>query len=205
MSDSKTEQINSNINSRINSIKEKISNFIQKATSPQASEEGNEFFDYALSTHIFLLEIQITKTRTPKVIVIIDGDTGAGIADCANVSRKIGAYFEEDDLFGKDENGEDKPYNLEVSSPGVDSGLVIFRQYPQHLGRTLEFELKDGTKKVGKLQAIETNAEGKIIFPITEEYQVAEGKKPKIKTKYKPAIINFEEIKIAHVQISFKK
>ncbi|WP_338793277.1 hypothetical protein [Bernardetia sp. MNP-M8] len=197
MSDSKTAQINS--------IKEKISDFIQKATSPQASEEGNEFFDYALSTHIFLLEIQISKTRTPKVIIIIDGDDGVGIADCANVSRKVGAYFEEDDLFGKDEKGEDNPYNLEVTSPGVDYGLHTFRQYPQHVGRTLEFELKDGTKKVGKLQSIEQNEEGKPIFQITEEYEVAEGKKGKIKTKYKPATLNFEEVKVAHVQISFKK
>lgn len=197
MSDSKTAQINS--------IKEKISDFIQKATSPQASEEGNEFFDYALSTHIFLLEIQISKTRTPKVIIIIDGDDGVGIADCANVSRKVGAYFEEDDLFGKDEKGEDNPYNLEVTSPGVDYGLHTFRQYPQHVGRTLEFELKDRTKKVGKLQSIEQNEEGKPIFQITEEYEVAEGKKGKIKTKYKPATLNFEEVKVAHVQISFKK
>lgn len=200
MSDSKTAQHNS--------IKEKISDFIQKATSPQASEEGNDFFDYALSQHIFLLEIQISKTRTPKVIVIIDGDNGVGIADCANVSRKLGAYFEEDDLFGKDENGEDKPYNLEVTSPGVDYGLHVFRQYPQHVGRTLEFELKDGTKKLGKLQSIEdveVNGETKKVFQITQEYQVEEGKKGKLKTKYKPATINFEEIKVAHVQISFKK
>ena len=200
MSDSKTAQNDS--------IKEKISDFIQKATSLEASEEGNEFFDYALSTHIFLLEIQISKTRTPKVVVIIDGDTGAGIADCANVSRKLGAYFEEDDLFGKDENGEDKPYNLEVSSPGVEYGLHIFRQYPQHVGRTLEFELKDGKKKVGKLQSIEeVEEEGKTkqTFQITEEYEVVEGKNAKTKTKYKPATIHFEEIKVAHVQISFKK
>ncbi|WP_338761039.1 hypothetical protein WAF17_14710 [Bernardetia sp. ABR2-2B] len=197
MSDSKTAQINS--------IKEKISNFIQKATSPQASEEGNELFDFALSTHIFLLEIQISKTRTPKVIIIIDGDNGVGIADCANVSRKVGAYFEEDDLFGKDEKGEDNPYNLEVTSPGIDYGLHILRQYPQHVGRTLEFELKDGTKKVGKLQSIEENEEGKAIFQITEEYEVAEGKKGKLKTKYKPATIDFEKVKVAHVQISFKK
>jgi ribosome maturation factor RimP len=200
MSDSKTEQINS--------IKEKVSDFIQKATSPQSSEEGSELFEYALSTQIFLLEIQISKTRTPKIIIIIDGDQGAGIADCANVSRKVGAYFEEDDLFGKDENGEDKPYNLEVTSPGVDYGLHIFRQYPQHVGRTLEFELKAGTKKVGKLQSIEdVEVDGKIkkVFQITEEYEVAEGKKAKLKTKYKPATIEFEEIKVAHVQISFKQ
>jgi ribosome maturation factor RimP len=197
MSDSKTVQINS--------IKEKVSNFIQKATSQQASEEGNELFDFALSTHIFVLEIQISKTRTPKVIIIIDGDNGVGIADCANVSRKVGAYFEEDDLFGKDEKGEDKPYNLEVTSPGVDYGLHVLRQYPQHVGRTLEFELKDGTKKLGKLQSIEENEEGKPIFQITEEYEVAEGKKAKLKTKYKPATIDFEEVKVAHVQISFKK
>ncbi|PIY11259.1 MAG: hypothetical protein COZ18_04395 [Flexibacter sp. CG_4_10_14_3_um_filter_32_15] len=198
--DSKTAQINS--------IKEKISDFIQKATAPQATEEGNEFFDFALSIHIFLLEIQISKTRIPKVIIIIDGDDGVGIADCANVSRKVGAYFEEDDLFGKDENGEDKPYNLEVTSPGVDYGLHIFRQYPQHVGRTLEFELKDGTKKVGKLQSIEeqeVNGKTKKVFLLTEEYEVAEGKKGKLKTKYKPTTINFDEVKVAHVQISFKK
>ena len=190
---------------QINSIKEKISNFIQKATSPEASQKESEFFEYALSTHVFLLDIQISKTRTPKVVIIIDGDEGVGIADCANVSRKVGAYFEEEDLFGKDEKGEDNPYNLEVTSPGVEYGLHVFRQYPQHVGRTLEFELKDGTKKVGKFQSIETNEEGKSVFNITEEYEVEEGKKGKLKTKYKPATINFEDIKVAHVQISFKK
>ncbi|WP_291722805.1 ribosome maturation factor RimP [Bernardetia sp.] len=200
MSDSKTAQINS--------IKEKISDFIQKATSPEATQEGSQMAEYALSQHIFLLETQISKTRTPKIVVIIDGDNGVGIADCANVSRKLGAYFEEESPFGKDENGEDKAYNLEVTSPGIDYGLHIFRQYPQHVGRTLEFELKDGTKKLGKLQSIEeTEVDGEIkkVFQITEEYQVAEGKKGKLKTKYKPATINFDEVKVAYVQISFKK
>ena len=196
------------MSAQIDTIKEKISDFIQNATSPQASEEGNKYFEYALSKNIFLLEIQISKTRTPKIVVIIDGDNGVGIADCANVSRKLGAYFEEESPFGKDENGEDKAYNLEVSSPGIDYGLHIFRQYPQHVGRTLEFELKDETKKVGKLQAIEEKeVDGEIrkVFQITEEYQVAEGKKGKLKTKYKPATINFDDVKVAHVQISFKK
>ena len=36
------------------SIKEKISDFIQQATSLEATQEGSQFAEYALSTNIFL-------------------------------------------------------------------------------------------------------------------------------------------------------
>ena len=59
-------------------------------------------------------------------------------------------------------------FALEVSSPGVDEPLKLYRQYKKNIGRTVEVLLNEETRKQGKLTEVNNDeitieeTEGKI-------------------------------------------
>jgi len=124
--------------------------------------------------------------RTPKVTVLLDGDAGIPIDECAQTSRAVDVHIEELNLFP---NG----YVLEVSSPGVDQPLKFARQYPKHVGRELRVQLRDGNVKTGQLIAA-----GEQAITIAE---AAGGRK---KTEKVPVTIHLADIEKAFVLVSFK-
>src|SRR5436190_13576294 len=65
-----------------------------------------------------------------KITVLLDGNNGVTIEDCARLSRKLGVIIEETELI-------DSAYLLEVSSPGVEQPLTLKRQYVKNVGRRL--------------------------------------------------------------------
>lgn len=91
----------------------------------------------------FLVEIKIKPTNNVKLF--LDGDQGVTIEKCISWNRALYKKIEEENLFP---NGD---FSLEVSSPGVDEPLKLFRQYKKNIGRTVEVILKDGIKVTGKL------------------------------------------------------
>ncbi len=82
-----------------------------------------------------------------KVVIILDGDSGISIDDCAYVSRKVANEMEEREIIS------DK-YTLEVTSAGVEHPLKIPRQYQKNVGRNVKLLLNDGTEKSGVLKGI---------------------------------------------------
>ena len=94
--------------------------------------------------NLFLVDVKMHSDG--KLIVLVDGDNGIGIADCAAISRHVGFHLEEENVIAE-------AYNLEVSSPGIDTPLVLTRQYVKNIGRTLAIKMKDGTKREGELLA----------------------------------------------------
>jgi ribosome maturation factor RimP len=92
--------------------------------------------------HLFLVDVKMHQNG--KLIVLVDGDNGIGIADCAALSRHVGFHLEEENVI-------EEAYNLEVSSPGIDTPLVLKRQYAKNIGRTVSIKMDDGTKKEGEL------------------------------------------------------
>jgi ribosome maturation factor RimP len=92
--------------------------------------------------NLFLVDVKMHSNG--KLIVLVDGDDGIGIADCVAISRHVGFHLEEENVI-------DTPYNLEVSSPGIDTPLTLQRQYAKNIGRTLSIKMDDGTKREGKL------------------------------------------------------
>ena len=49
--------------------------------------------------HLFLVDVVISGNRVQKkVVVIIDGDEGATIEDCAKLSRALSAKLDEDEI-----------------------------------------------------------------------------------------------------------
>lgn len=111
------------------------------------AEQLKVYIEEAIAdTNLFIVEIKgITVKRA---MILLDGDEGVKIEDCARVSRHINQRMEEDGL-------SEALISLEVSSPGVDFPLKFERQYPQHVGRTLAIKLLDGKELEGKLISID--------------------------------------------------
>ncbi len=98
---------------------------------------------------LFLVDVKMHSNG--KLIVLVDGDKGIGIADCAQISRHVGFHLEEENVI-------EQAYNLEVSSPGIDAALVLPRQYIKNIGRQLAIKMKDGNKREGKLTGMTEDA-----------------------------------------------
>jgi len=98
----------------------------------------------------FLVEIRIKPTNNVKLF--LDGDQGVTIEKCISWNRALYKKIEEENLF------PDGDFSLEVSSPGVDEPLKLFRQYKKNIGRTVEVILKDGIKVAGKLIEVSEQA-----------------------------------------------
>ncbi|MGK6353335.1 ribosome assembly cofactor RimP [Parapedobacter sp. DT-150] len=134
---------------------------------------------------LFLVSVKMHPSG--KLEVLVDGDNGINIKDCAEISRHVGFRLEEADAIGH-------AYRLEVSSPGIDAPLTSIRQYRKNLGRNVQVTLQDGAVKEGQLQEV-----AEAYMSISE----------KIKEKGKKAVerqltIPFENIKTTKVLISFK-
>lgn len=133
---------------------------------------------------LFIVSISMHANR---LTVLLDGDNGIGIADCVAVSRHVGYHLEE-------ENTIDTAYNLEVSSPGIDTPLKDIRQYRKNVGRRVQVKQTDGKKREGQLEDV--SDEG---IQITEKIKPEKGKK----MTEQQAFIPFDQITETKVIISF--
>jgi ribosome maturation factor RimP len=143
--------------------------------------EGN------LSPDKFVVEVLVSGKKIPKrVLIIIDGDQGVTIDDCADLSRILSKEFDERNFFGDDN------YLLEVSTPGLDHPLKLKRQYFKNTGRSLKVVGKTATLE-GKLKEV---ADDKIVLV----QETGTGKKKETKDIEIP----FSEIDKTFVLVSFK-
>ena len=140
-----------------------------------------------LSADKFVVEVLISGKKIPKrVLVIIDGDHGITIDDCADLSRVLSKTFDERAHFGDDN------YLLEVSTPGLDHPLKLKRQFYKNRGRILRVVGRESTLE-GKLKEV---TDEKIIL----ERETGVGKKKEISESE----IFFPDIEKAFVLVSFK-
>lgn len=134
----------------------------------------------------FIVDVVVSSRNGPqKVMVIVDGDNGITIDDCANISRELSKVLDELPLLNEH-------YMLEVSTPGLDQPLKLKRQYKKNIGRKLRVKLLDKT------------VEGKLLEATDEKIIVGEeagAGKDKI---VKPVEIQFSEIDKSFVLVSFK-
>jgi ribosome maturation factor RimP len=134
---------------------------------------------------LFLVDVKMQSGG--RLSILVDGDNGIGIADCAAISRHVGNALEE-------ENTIEQAYNLEVSSPGIDTPLNSVRQYSKNMGRNLAIRTHENNKREGKL--LEVTDAG-----ITIEENIKEkGKKGQLVENFIP----FDQIAETKVLISFK-
>lgn len=136
-------------------------------------------------SHFVVDVIASLRNNPKKLLVILDGDKGITIDDCAELSRKLSEALDETVLV-------DGAFVLEVSTPGLDQPLKTRRQYVKNIGRNVKVKTKDKTVE-GKLSAVhESNIE---LFQ-----QIGSGKKKEEKL----VEVSFEEIDKTFVLVSFK-
>jgi ribosome maturation factor RimP len=131
----------------------------------------------------FLVDVVVSKHKPMKITVIVDGDQGITIDDCAAVSRVLNDSIET--LI-------EELYSLEVSTPGLDHPLKMKRQYVKNKGRRLKVVLKDKEVVNGALKEVD---EEKIVI----DTESGKGKKVELKSIEIP----FIEIEKAFVTVSF--
>src|SRR5690625_4565819 len=94
---------------------------------------------------LFLVNIRILNNFI--VEVLIDGDEGISIDDCALISRSLGERIDEEDFF-------EGAYKLEVSSPGLNKPLKLLRQYKKNRGREVSVLTDDSSKLEGIMESV---------------------------------------------------
>lgn len=125
--------------------------------------------------------------------ILMDGDQGIGIKDCADISRHVGFHLEEENVI-------EQAYHLEVSSPGIDTPLKSVRQYSKNIGRSVRVKLADGATREGQLISVDESG-------ITIEESVKPARSAGEKNKKAQLVENFiafDQIAETKVLISFK-
>lgn len=77
-----------------------------------------------------------------KLVVTIDKPGGVSIDDCANVSRALNLLLDVENIVPGD-----KPYDLEVSSPGLERDLKKLWHYESALDKPVKVVIKKGEEK----------------------------------------------------------
>ena len=87
----------------------------------------------------FVVDVIVSLRKNPKkVLVILDGDHGVSIDDCADMNRALSGALDQEQIL-------DERYLLEVSTPGLDHPLKLKRQYPKNKNRKLKVKTSEAT------------------------------------------------------------
>ncbi|MCC2600681.1 ribosome assembly cofactor RimP [Sphingobacterium sp. FBM7-1] len=153
----------------------------------QIEERVRELVEEKIADRADLFIVRIKMHNNGILEILMDGDDGIAIEDCVQISRHVGFHLEE-------ENAIDRAYRLEVSSPGIDTPLLLHRQYQKNIGRMVRVKGLEGDKREGKLIAVNDKS-------ITiEEIKKEKGKK----AVPQEAEIPLDNITETKVLISFK-
>jgi ribosome maturation factor RimP len=132
----------------------------------------------------FIVDVIVSSKRQPqKVTVVVDGDAGISIDDCADISREVSKALDDSNVLADN-------YVLEVTTPGVDQPLRLHRQYRKNIGRRLRIKVAD---KI---------VEGKLVGVSDSGVTIEQGDGKKIEKSV--AELKFSEIDKSIVLVSFK-
>jgi len=142
----------------------------------------------------FVVDMKLKRGPQSSLLIQVDTDKGITMAQCADLSRAVGAFIDEKDLF-------DFSFNLELSSPGVGSPLKLHRQYVNNVGRFLNIRI-EGEDKETKGKLLEVSESSIRILPLQKKLSKSQKKKLKGKIEEpKERNIDFSDILEAKVII----
>ena len=105
-----------------------------------------------LGYELVKLDVSSRGKRRILRVFIDDPDRGVTIDDCVRVSKALGLALDGEDLI-------QGPYNLEVSTPGMNRPLTKREHYRRYAGKTARVEYIAGSgekhSSIGKIERIE--------------------------------------------------
>ena len=108
----------------------------------------NEINTYFENSNLFLVEVKVLTNG--KIEIFADGKTNITIDECAQISKHIHHFLEENNLMSDN-------LSLDVSSPGMDEPLKVPQQFQKQLNKKVDVVLKNGLKITGELISADEN------------------------------------------------
>jgi ribosome maturation factor RimP len=112
--------------------------------------------------------------------VAVDKDGGVTLDDIAQAAREVSRALDASDVMGE------RPYTLEVTSPGTDRPLTLPRHWRRNQGRLVKVACREGEGFTGRI--VRAGDESAVVAVDGNEREVA-----------------FETIAKARVQIEFNR
>ncbi|HKK43265.1 MAG TPA: hypothetical protein VJ963_12700 [Bacteroidales bacterium] len=128
-------------------------------------------------TGLFIVSVKVSSSN--RITVLADKKEGITIDECASLHRQIESAL--------DRGAED--FELQVSSPGLDSPFLVLEQYRKNEGKKVEVIDHEGSKFTGVLKNVTDGG-----FELSIEIK-AKGR-PK---ELKDISFNFEDVKSTRV------
>ncbi|WP_426998807.1 ribosome maturation factor RimP [Pseudarthrobacter sp. N5] len=146
------------------------------------------------ANRLYLEEVSINVAGSHRVVhVVVDlpqEETGGVNLDViAQISRELS------EVLDNDPGDDGRPYDLEVSSPGVGRPMTEIRHWHRARGRMVKVSVIQGENVTGRIQSVD--ADGVTLVP---EITVKKGMKPK---QGEPVKIPFDRIRTGKVEIEF--
>jgi len=138
--------------------------------------------EFINGTTLFLVAIKVSSAN--RITVLADKNEGITIDECAAMHKHIENNFDR----------EKEDFELQVSSPGLDSPFVVIEQYFKNEGKKVEVIDNEGSKYAGKLKNITEGG-----FELEVEIKV-KGKSKELKE----ISFNFDQIKATKVILTIK-
>lgn len=135
-------------------------------------------------TDLFITAVTVKPGN--KIMVFLDGDNGVSIDDCIKVSKHIESNFDRDK----------EDFELDVSSHGLNSPLVLPRQFANNTGKEIVVVMKDGMKHTGIIKTVSET--GFSIEPVSGKKKKQELTEPIILQ------IDYLDTKEVKIHITFK-
>ena len=97
--------------------------------------------------------VEISSAGRRRVVrVLVDKDGGVTLDDLADATRLVGDRLDSSDALGE------RPYTLEVTSPGIDRPLTAPRHWRRNIGRLVSFTGSDGVDVTGRILTADDDA-----------------------------------------------
>ena len=163
------------------------------AHNPEAARLRALLEPAVLANRLYLEDVAIIAGSHRVVHVVVDlpqEETGGVSLDAiADISKVLS------DVLDNDPGDDGRPYDLEVSSPGVGRPLTERRHWHRAKGRMVKVNAVQGDNVTGRIQAVDDS--GVTLVP---EIAVKKGMKPK---QGEPVHLPFDRIRSGKVEIEF--
>ena len=163
------------------------------ANTPEAARLRALLEPAVQANRLYLEDVAILAGSHRVVHVVVDlpqeESGGVGLDVIADISRVLS------DVLDNDPADDGRPYDLEVSSPGVGRPLTEPRHWHRAKGRMVKVNVVQGDNVTGRIQSVDDG--GVTIIP---EIAVKKGMKPK---QGDPIKLPFDRIRNGKVEIEF--